>query len=99
MVPMKNYPLQPQQVDALAKQAPLLRRTLSPVVREGVTLLQLDTEGLAKAKTDVTSKAWNTFNRLTGRSVRIKRCPVTANSIAHRLLESGRFQEQIKITH
>ena len=36
-------------------------------------------------------KAWNTFNHLTGRSVKMKRCPVMANSIAHRLLESGRF--------
>ena len=36
-------------------------------------------------------KAWNAFNRQIGRSVRMKHCPVTTNSIAYRLLKSGRF--------
>jgi len=53
MVPMKSSALQPQQADTLLKQAPFFGRTLSPVVREGVTLLQLNVEGLTKAKTDV----------------------------------------------
>jgi len=53
MVPMKKSLLQPQQADALLKQAPLFGRALSPVVREGITLLRLNAEGLTKAKTDV----------------------------------------------
>ena len=32
--------------------------------------------------------AWKTFNRLTGRSSHPKRCPVTANSIAHQLMDN-----------
>ena len=32
--------------------------------------------------------AWKTFNRLTGLSSHPKRCPVTANSIAHQLMDN-----------
>ena len=39
-------------------------------------------------------KAWQTINKLTGRSTTHSRCPVTANAIAsQRLLNNGRFQD------
>ena len=34
--------------------------------------------------------AWQTFNRLTGSSNRLKKCPVFPNAIAHQLLCNGR---------
>ena len=34
--------------------------------------------------------AWQTFNRLTGRSNKPKKCPVSPNAIAHQLLCNGR---------
>ena len=40
--------------------------------------------------------AWKTLNRLTGRSSKPKKCPVTANSIAEQLLENGRFKDADK---
>ena len=36
-------------------------------------------------------KAWQTINKLTGRSTTHSRCPVTANAIASQLLNNGRF--------
>ena len=36
-------------------------------------------------------KAWQTINKLTGRSATHSRCPVTANAIASQLLNNGRF--------
>ena len=41
-------------------------------------------------------RAWITFNRLTGRSVKRTRCPVYANSIAKQLLDNGKFKDASK---
>ena len=38
-------------------------------------------------------KAWQTINKLTGRSTTHSRCPVTANAIASQLLNNGRFPD------
>ena len=38
-------------------------------------------------------KAWQTINKLTGRSTAHSRCPVTANAIASQLLNNGRFPD------
>ena len=38
-------------------------------------------------------KAWQTINKLTGRSMTHSRCPVTANVIASQLLNNGRFPD------
>ena len=39
-------------------------------------------------------KAWNTINRLTGRSCPAKPCPVTANAIASVLADNGRWKDR-----
>ena len=39
-------------------------------------------------------KAWNTINKLTGRSNTPKQCPVTANSIASVLVNNGKWQDK-----
>jgi len=39
-------------------------------------------------------KAWNTINRLTGRSSAAKLCPVSANSIASVLVNNGRWKDR-----
>ena len=41
-------------------------------------------------------QAWKTFNRLTGRSSKPTQCPVSANSIAKQLLDSGKFRNASK---
>ena len=41
-------------------------------------------------------RAWRTFNRLTGRSAKPTRCPVSANAIAKQLLENGKFKDASK---
>jgi len=46
----KNQPLQPRIGDGVPKHVPLSGRTTAAVVRDGVTLLQLNVEGLTKAK-------------------------------------------------
>ena len=38
-------------------------------------------------------QAWQTINKLTGRSTTHSRCPVTANAIASQLLNNGRFPD------
>ena len=38
-------------------------------------------------------KAWQTINKLTGRSTTHTRCPLTANAIASQLLNNGRFPD------
>ena len=38
-------------------------------------------------------KAWQTINKLTGRSMTHSRCPVNANAIASQLLNNGRFPD------
>ena len=38
-------------------------------------------------------KAWQTINKLTGRSTTHSSCPVTANAIASQLLNNGRFPD------
>ena len=38
-------------------------------------------------------KAWQTINKMTGRSTTHYRCPVTANAIASQLLNDGRFPD------
>ena len=40
--------------------------------------------------------AWQTFNRLTGRSNKPKKCPVSPNAIAHQLLCNGRYKNADK---
>ena len=43
--------------------------------------------------TQSSRKAWQTINKLTGRSMTHSRCPVTANAIASNLLNNGRFPD------
>ena len=49
----KNQPLQPRIGDGVPKHVPLSGRTPAVVVCDGVTLLQLNVEGLTKAKINV----------------------------------------------
>ena len=49
----KNQTLQPRIGDGVPKHVPLSGRTPAVVVRDGVTLLQLNVESLTKAKINV----------------------------------------------
>ena len=42
-------------------------------------------------------RAWQTFNRLTGRVKKSPSCPISANAIASKLVESGRHREVDKL--
>jgi len=52
----KNQPLQPRIGDSFPKHVPLSGRTPAVVVRDGATLLQLNVEGLTKAKISVLTR-------------------------------------------
>jgi len=52
----KNQPLQPRIGDGFPKHVPLSGQTPAVVVRDGVTLLQLNVEGLTKAKINVLTR-------------------------------------------